>query len=160
MTPDDVESQQEEEQQYSMSTTAEHAATDKDIVTFMRTGVTQVSPAQEAHRLVPEIASPTPSPRRLADKSSSGEQNKNLTQLETSGRSPGTRHEMQERLSEEYYHLLIGLCFGLVLLIYVLIHITVSVHDMMKRKRYRTSALDTRHLIHHHMPGFEEEDES
>lgn len=66
---------------------------------------------------------------------------------------------MQERISEEYYHLLIGLCFGLVLLIYVLIHITVSVHDMMKRRRYRRNAFDTRYLIDE-VAVYEEEDES
>ena len=69
------------------------------------------------------------------------------------------KNDRMDRLSEQYYHLLIGLCFGFILLIYVLIHITVSVHDMMKRKRYQRSGFDTRHLIDGVQGGGFEEDE-
>lgn len=49
-------------------------------------------------------------------------------------------------VSEEYFHILIGLCFGFVLLLYVLIHITVSIHDTLKRRRYG-AMFESRHLI-------------
>ena len=54
--------------------------------------------------------------------------------------------EGQIALSKEYYHVLIGLCLGFLLLLYVLIHITVSVHDILKRRRYR-AIFDSQKLI-------------
>lgn len=67
-------------------------------------------------------------------------------QLPASPHAKGKGDHRIGRLSEEYYHVLIGLCFGFVLLIYVLIHIIVSVHDILKRRRYG-AMFESRKLI-------------
>jgi len=64
----------------------------------------------------------------------------------THSKSSRRKGHAMDDVSEEYFHILIGLCFGFVLLLYVLIHITVSIHDALKRRRYG-AMFESRHLI-------------
>ena len=52
----------------------------------------------------------------------------------------------KEQLIEQHFHVLIGLCLAFITLIYVLIHIIVSVHDVLKRRRYG-AMFESRRLI-------------
>ena len=176
LTPDDDASSQ----LHAAVLVRQHLATSaaKDTITFMTQPVTTTtSPNLIPLKFVTQTTTskpvmPTPATRqekkqKMTNPESSGDRNVTSSSPPVLIRGPEVlvdhkqqqqeKDVRQDRLSEEYYHLLIGLCFGLVLLIYVLIHITVSVHDMMKRKRYRRSGFDTRHLIDE-VQGLEEDE--
>lgn len=67
--------------------------------------------------------------------------------LDTSNQSSReAAKKSNEKLIEEHFHVLIGLCLAFIMLIYVLIHIIVSVHDILKRRRYG-AMFESRRLI-------------
>lgn len=57
--------------------------------------------------------------------------------------------EEREKLSREYFHIVIALCVGLILLIYVLTHVVICAHDRLSRQLHQRqySQMETLRLI-------------
>lgn len=107
---------------------------------------TTVKSTDFPHDMVNRMESLTPKTGSRSS-SQSTRLNNNKSRSSITSTAGQEQEKSREKLSEEFYHLLIGLCFAFVVLIYVVVHMTILFYDRMQKRCYSRSVYDTRHLI-------------